>query len=236
MVGTKKYQKMFIISWVVSFICILMFIQVQAQSVTLENIMSAPFPSSMTADPEAERIAWVFNDRGMRNIYVARSPMFEPTKVTSYNLDDGQALSDICFQPQGDYIFYVRGGALNNKGVHPNPTSNIHGTERVVWGLDLKTGKQWKVGDGHSPVISPEGNWIILEKGGSLFIASANESPEMKKLFTARGYNTSPVWRYDILVDFSNKKKNQQIKLVSLPFPSLFSGMGGMMRGRMMGR
>ncbi|MFO7890926.1 MAG: prolyl oligopeptidase family serine peptidase, partial [bacterium] len=135
--------------------------------------------------------------RGMRNIYVARSPMFEPTKVTSYNLDDGQALSHICFQPNGDRLFYVRGGAANNKGVHPNPTSNIQGAEQAVWGLDMETGKQWKVGNGHSPVISPEGNWIILEKGGSLFIASANESPEMKKLFTARGYNTSPVWSPD---------------------------------------
>jgi len=197
MIGTKKYQKTLMISWGVSFICILIFIQVHAQSVTLEKIMSAPFPGSMTADLEAERIAWVFNDQGLRNIYVARSPMFEPIKVTNYNLDDGQALSDIRFQPQGDFIFYVRGGALNNKGVHPNPTSNIHGAEQAVWGLDLKTGKQWEVGDGHSPVMSPTGNWIIYEEKGSLFIAKADKFPEPKKLFTARGYTTSPIWSPD---------------------------------------
>ncbi len=197
MLSTKKYQKTFIISWFVSFICILVFIQVQAQSVTLENIMSAPFPSSMSADLEAGKIAWVFNDQGVRNIYVAWSPLFELKKVTNYNSDDGQVLSNICYQPQGNYIFYVRGGAPNNKGVHPNPTSNIHGAERAVCGLDLKTGKQWKVGDGHSPVISPDGNWIIFEEKGSLFIASASETPDPKKLFIARGYNTSPTWSPD---------------------------------------
>jgi len=66
---------------------------------------------------------------------------------------------------------------------------------------------------------------VIGTDGGLL------EKPVQRKYLTF-----GPAERYDILVDFSDKEKNQKIKLVSLSFPSLFSGMGGMMRRRMMGQ
>ena len=38
---------------------------------TIENYLSAPFPTELTASSDGKTIAWVFNDRGSRNIYVA---------------------------------------------------------------------------------------------------------------------------------------------------------------------
>ncbi|MBK8980970.1 MAG: multicopper oxidase domain-containing protein [Ignavibacteria bacterium] len=50
-----------------------------------------------------------------------------------------------------------------------------------------------------------------------------------------RDYLTfGPAERFDIIADFSGKKQGAIVRLVSLPFPSQVSGMGGMMgRGRM---
>ncbi len=38
---------------------------------TLPQLLSAPFPSGLTAAPEGGRVAWVYNDRGVRNVWVA---------------------------------------------------------------------------------------------------------------------------------------------------------------------
>src|SRR5258708_17362101 len=57
---------------------------------TVEQIMSSPFPSSLTAATQAPRIAWTFNLRGQRNVWVADAPGFEARQVTTYHEDDGQ--------------------------------------------------------------------------------------------------------------------------------------------------
>ncbi len=46
----------------------------QQASFTLEQVMSAPFPDELTAAPAGGAVAWVFNTRGARNIWVAPSP------------------------------------------------------------------------------------------------------------------------------------------------------------------
>ena len=40
---------------------------------TLEQVMSSPFPSGLTAAERRPRVAWVFNAKGVRNIWVAES-------------------------------------------------------------------------------------------------------------------------------------------------------------------
>ncbi|MBK9099472.1 MAG: multicopper oxidase domain-containing protein [bacterium] len=65
---------------------------------------------------------------------------------------------------------------------------------------------------------------VIGTDGGLL------EKPVQKDYLTF-----GPAERFDIIVDLSNKEPGDKIKLVSLPFPSTFSGMGGMMRGMMGG-
>ena len=42
------------------------------QKFTLDEVMSAPFVSELTAAPAGARVAWIANDRGRRNIWVAQ--------------------------------------------------------------------------------------------------------------------------------------------------------------------
>ena len=50
----------------VAFVCAL-----GAKSFTLEQVMSAPFPSELTAAPGGGKVAWVLNERGARNVWIA---------------------------------------------------------------------------------------------------------------------------------------------------------------------
>ena len=59
------------------------------QPFTLEQVMSAPFPEALVAAPTGGAVAWVFNDRGARNIWVAAPPDYRGRAVTSYADDDG---------------------------------------------------------------------------------------------------------------------------------------------------
>ena len=56
-------------------ILILLAIQVKAQSVA--DYISAPFPTYMTAAPDGKAVAWVFNDKGERNVFYAKAPDYE---------------------------------------------------------------------------------------------------------------------------------------------------------------
>ena len=42
----------------------------QAPSFTIESALGAPFPSELTAAPAAGRVAWIFNARGSRNVWL----------------------------------------------------------------------------------------------------------------------------------------------------------------------
>ena len=46
------------------------------QPFTLEQILSAPFPSDLVASKTGNRIAWTLNQGGHRNVWYAEGPGF----------------------------------------------------------------------------------------------------------------------------------------------------------------
>src|SRR3974377_2465337 len=68
---------------------------------TLEQVMSSPFPNGLTAAAHGSRVAWVFNAKGVRNVWVADGPDFARTarQVTHYTFDDGQPISSLRLTP-----------------------------------------------------------------------------------------------------------------------------------------
>src|SRR5580698_9599018 len=78
---------------------------------TLDEVMSAPFVSDMTAAPAGARVAWVANDRGRRNIWVAQlGPHPSVQQITHYADDDGQEISGLAWSADGAWLAYTRGG------------------------------------------------------------------------------------------------------------------------------
>src|SRR6201996_8315653 len=78
---------------------------------TLEQVMSAPFVSDLTAAPAGARVAWVANDKGRRNIWVAQlGEQASAQQITHYAEDDGQEISGLAWSADGEWLAYTRGG------------------------------------------------------------------------------------------------------------------------------
>jgi Tol biopolymer transport system component len=168
-----------------------------ARTFTLEDILSAPFPSHLIASSKIDRVAWVFNEQGRRNIWIADGPHYKSRKITNYNEDNGQEISNLCFNPDGTIIVYVLGGAPNRRGEYPNPTSNPKGVERAIWAVKVDEGKPWRIGEGTNPQISPKGDFVIFNNRGNILIAPIDGSEKPRILFKARGSNRSYKWSPD---------------------------------------
>ena len=57
--------------------------RIDAQSFTLEQVMSSPFPSDLTVSKRGDKVAWAFDAEGKRNIWVAEAPAFNAVERTS---------------------------------------------------------------------------------------------------------------------------------------------------------
>jgi len=170
---------------------------VAPQSITLNQLMSVPFPSNLVVAPGGDKIAWVFNEQGQRNIYLAAAPAYVPEKITNYDNDDGQELGGLAFSYDGNMLVFSRGGAANHQGEHPNPTSDPGGTDRAVWAIRISGGEPWQLGKGTAPVVSPADNRVVFQKNGKIYQALIDSASSSKLLFKARGSNRSPVFSPD---------------------------------------
>ncbi|MGY8985203.1 MAG: S9 family peptidase [Sphingomonadales bacterium] len=161
---------------------------------SLEQVMSAPLPSNITAAPSGGKIAWVQNSQGLRNIWVAELPDYKGRQLTSYTEDDGQEITNINWSPDAKFILYVRGGAPNRQGTYPNPTNDPAGAIRAIWSISLDFGKPERIAEGTAPLISPRGDTVAFVNKGQVYATSLSGTPNPKLLIKARGNNGSLRW------------------------------------------
>ena len=166
------------------------------QTFTLEQILSAPFPTSLVT-ARSGAIAWVFNARGVRNLWVAEPPGYQPRQVTSYSQDDGQELASIQFTPDATAIVYVRGGAPNSRSELPNPTSDPAGVERAIWIVPAAGGSPRKVVTGAGPALSPDGKTLAYLSQGVVWAVGLDSGAVAKAIVRARGGLGSLRWSPD---------------------------------------
>ncbi|MBV8202237.1 MAG: S9 family peptidase, partial [Acidobacteria bacterium] len=107
---------------------------------TLEQVLGAPFPDQLVAARQGERVAWVMNRRGERNVWVADGPAFVPRQVTHYQGDDGQPLASLRLTADGRTVVYARGTELNEGGESANPGSVARAPKQQVWALEVDAG------------------------------------------------------------------------------------------------
>src|SRR5947209_1804477 len=117
------------------------------ESFTIEQVLSAPFPYGLTSASHAPRVAWVFDNKGERNIWVAGSPDFVPRQVTHDTGDDGQQIASVRLTPDGKTVVYARGSEVNKEGTSANPQSLTKIPKQQAWAADVNRGEPRLLGD-----------------------------------------------------------------------------------------
>jgi len=164
---------------------------------TLEQIMSAPFATGLVASPDGRAVAWVFNERGARNIWVAEGPAFNGRRLTGFEGDNGQDVSGLRFTPDGRTLVFVRGGGPNRAGEIPNPTSDAAGSEQLVWAMPLAGGTPRKIGAGDGAVVSPKGDLVAFVQKGQIWLGGVGGTPEAAQGPRTRGSASALRWSPD---------------------------------------
>ena len=169
-------------------------------SSTLEQVMSSPFPTDFVASPMGGRVAWVFDARGVRNIWVAEPSGgggYQSRQLTRYTLDDGQDVGELAWTPDGRGIAYVRGGDFENDGTYPNPASRPEGVEQDVWIVSVEGGSPRKLAEGHSPAVSPKGDSVVYIFKDQVWRVDLAEGAKPEQLIHDKGKSSSLRWSPD---------------------------------------
>ena len=185
------------------FLAVLVFPQAaKSQKVpTLEQFLNAPFPTELTAAPAKGRGAWVFNAQGARNVWVAEPAAdgaYKARQLTAYKEDDGQDLGELAWAPDGETLVYTRGGDLEFVNAsNPNPQHSPEGAEQNIWAISLSGGAPRKIGDGHSPAVSPKGDNVAFLVKGQVWLTKLDGSDKGEQLIHSNGDSASLRWSPD---------------------------------------
>jgi dipeptidyl aminopeptidase/acylaminoacyl peptidase len=161
-------------------------INVNAQK--MEDYIAPAFPSDLVANHAGNAVAWVFNEKGIRNIYIGQPQNNKYQALTQFTMDDGIEINSLQFSPNDDILYYVRGNTVNTKGEPANPAQLQTTTEQNIYALTIATKEIKKIAKGSGFTISPDGKLLVFALGGKAWKVNLTKEPFVSEpLFLARG-------------------------------------------------
>lgn len=174
------------------------------QRTSLESFFNVASPIELTAARDVDRIAWSVYEAGMRNVYTAAAPDFQPVRLTSFMSDNGQDLGTVRLSADGAIAVFVRGHTANRDGWVANPMHEPAGAERAIWAVRTTAGDAWRIAEGSAPVLSPDGRSVLYLKDGQIHRAWVTErtgsgalDPGTTPLIRTMGTQSSLEWSPD---------------------------------------
>src|ERR1700734_3865667 len=164
---------------------------------TLEQVMSAPFPSEITAAPKGGAVAWVLNQHGARNVWIAAAPTYSGRSLTNYRDDDGQEIAQLTWTPDGRSVIYVRGGDFKTGRETPNPASLPQGVEQAIWIVPAASGAPRKIAEGSDPAVSPSGDRLVFLRKDEIWSVGLEDAAKPAQLIHAKGQASQLRWSPD---------------------------------------
>ena len=169
---------------------------------TMAQVLGYPYPTAMTAAPDGHAVAWVLDERGVRNLWVAQGPDYRPRRVTEFTADSGREITHLAFSRDGEHLVFVQGGDhdANWPEKHePDPDSSARQAKMQVWSLSLRTREILTLGDGDAPAISPDDTRVafIHTPENSVWWAPIDGGRKAEPLFFDNGQDSDLQWSPD---------------------------------------
>ncbi len=156
-----------------------------------EAYFVAPYLHDLVASKAGDRIAWLAEDRGRAQVWVATGPDFAPHALVQASGSDGRPFHSLSFSDDGAHLAYVRGyGTLN-------PTSDPRGAKQEVWvvATDART-PALLIGNGGEPKFRPDGKSVAFVEEDAINSSPIDRAAD-QPLFAARGKIHEPTWSPD---------------------------------------
>ncbi len=170
---------------------------------TVAQFLSPSSPLELVRAKNADRVAWVAYERGMRNVYTAAAPDFKAVRLTSFMQDDGVEVSDVELSDDGSVAIFMRGTDPNRQGWNANPTHDPRGAERAIWAVRTAGGTAWRVAAATSATLSPDGRTALYVRDGQIYRAritpnaAAPASDSLIPFIKEWGRQSNPRWSPD---------------------------------------
>jgi dipeptidyl aminopeptidase/acylaminoacyl peptidase len=160
----------------------------------LEDILGAPYTASLKASRDGNHLAWVANEKGVRNLWYTPVTDIRPVKLTDYRADDGLSLTLQAVLPE--YLIYVRGNGNNRNGEPANPASLPQTPTRQLLRIHVSSRTTDTLSAASGAVLAPDGKGLLYTKGKKVFhIPDATQpDPQPHSLFEVRSGVTSLEW------------------------------------------
>jgi dipeptidyl aminopeptidase/acylaminoacyl peptidase len=174
----------------------------QSGGFTIEQALSAPFTEHLVAAPAKNRLAWVANINGRRNLWVAEPAAhggYTSRQITHYTEDDGQEIGLPEWAPDAASVIFVRGDSAQGDG-HPvpNPAWFLKGAHQQISVVSAEGGEPRLLAEGSNPAVSPDGKTIAFTSKGQVW-ALRLDDPKAKpeQLLQTRGSARNLRWSPD---------------------------------------
>ena len=92
------------------------------QPFSLQQVLSAPYASELTAAPVGDRFAWVENAEGHHNLWLG-GPHAPAHQLTIFDQDDGLDLYSLAWSPDASSIAFTR---TTEDGPDDKPANPAH--------------------------------------------------------------------------------------------------------------
>jgi dipeptidyl aminopeptidase/acylaminoacyl peptidase len=150
---------------------------------TLQQILSAPYASLLTAAPTGPLFAWTEDAEGRHNLFVGGKDI-PARQLTHYTEDDAQDISQLAWSPDAKFIAYTFGAPSGADGKPANPAHLQRPTPVQVIIQPVDGSAPAIVGEGRSPLFTHDGKSLLFTRGGQIWITCLNDchpDPERAK-------------------------------------------------------
>ncbi len=150
------------------------------QPFSLQQVLSAPYAAELTAAPAGDRVAWVEDAEGHRNLWVG-APHIPAHQLTIFDQDDGLDITGLAWSPDGSIVAFTRSTEDGPDEKPSNPAHLERHIEPEIW-LAPVAGPvpTAPIVQGRAPLFSRDGHTLYFLRDHeiwSLQISSSGSAP-----------------------------------------------------------